>query len=345
MEFMKQYFCLIVLFFLTYQSYSQENFFSLPSAAPTAVRHILQGGHPGPASAIRIRCARSIDSDNTPLFVVDGILYEPSNASQIKPADIIEIQVLKTPLAETIYGCRALHGVVIITTKKAYHRKFTIRDAKSMLAVGNATIEAKSAATGKVSYFVADAFGRFETDSLKTNDYDLTISSTGYKTGKLSLKSVLQNKGDIKLEPVFIELEELVVTGRVIRCGRMISTCYHQEKHCGLFICGVRGVKIQKQKQKPEMILHATTSFQVYPNPVSSSSTINISFPNLIPGEYQIRILNSTGQLFYSVQKQISGKGETEQIYLNDKIMPGMYIVQVTDEQKKLLQSRKIVVQ
>jgi hypothetical protein len=84
---------------------------------------------------------------------------------------------------------------------------------------------------------------------------------------------------------------------------------------------------------------------KIYPNPVAPSGIINISFPNVKHGRYQLRLLNATGQLFYSFQKQINGKNETEQIYLNDKILPGIYIVQVMDEQKKLIQSSKIVVQ
>ncbi|QNA42982.1 T9SS type A sorting domain-containing protein [Lacibacter sediminis] len=195
---------------------------------------------------------------------------------------------------------RALHGVIIITTKKAYHRKFVIRDAKTLLTVSNATVEAKSVKTGKVSYFIADAYGRFETDSLKTNDYDIIVSSIGYKTSKLNLKSILNSKSEIKLEPL---------------------------------------------DQKNEMLSIAKSAFYVYPNPVSQSTSINISFSNVKSGQYQIRIISSSGQLISSFQKQVSGKGETEQIHLNGKTLPGMYIVQIIDEQKKLIQSSKIVVQ
>ena len=56
-------------------------------------------------------------------------------------------------------------------------------------------------------------------------------------------------------------------------------------------------------------------------------------------------MLNEAGQLFYSFQKQISGKGETEQIHLNSTTAAGIYIVQVLDEKKKLVQSTKLIVQ
>ena len=159
------------------------------------------------------------------------------------------------------------------------------------------------------------------------------------------MKSILQNKGEIKLEPAFIELEEVVVTSQVISCRRMNSTCYHQESYCGPFICVVNRGAIKKEKSPEDIVLHKTDILIVYPNPVVASGTINISFPNAKPGEYQIRLLNAAGQLFYSFQKQIIGKGETEQIHLNGKTLPGMYIVQVIDDQKQLLQTSKIVVQ
>jgi len=84
---------------------------------------------------------------------------------------------------------------------------------------------------------------------------------------------------------------------------------------------------------------------KIYPNPVAASGTINISFPNVKPGLYQLRLLNATGQLFYSFQKQISGKGESEQIHLSANMTAGMYVLQVLDEQKKLIQSTKVTIQ
>ena len=84
---------------------------------------------------------------------------------------------------------------------------------------------------------------------------------------------------------------------------------------------------------------------KVYPNPVAASGTINISFPNVKPGLYQLRLLSATGQLFYSFQKQISGNGETEQIHLSANMIAGMYVLQVLDEQKKLIQTTKVTIQ
>jgi len=96
------------------------------------------GGTPGASSSILIRGATSIDGDNQPLFVVDGIpvdnstIAEPiggsgqlartvSNSNRgldINPNDIKSITVLKGPAAAALYGLRAANGALIITTKK-----------------------------------------------------------------------------------------------------------------------------------------------------------------------------------------------------------------------------------
>ena len=71
---------------------------------------------PGSPLKIQIRGAGSINSDNSVLFVVDGLPgVDPQSLS---PGDIESIEVLKDASASAIYGTRAANGVVLITTKK-----------------------------------------------------------------------------------------------------------------------------------------------------------------------------------------------------------------------------------
>jgi TonB-linked SusC/RagA family outer membrane protein len=76
---------------------------------------------------IRIRGTNSINQNNDPLIVVDGIpiitgnLAATTNSNalgDINPADIESIEVLKDGSATAIYGSRATAGVIQITTKK-----------------------------------------------------------------------------------------------------------------------------------------------------------------------------------------------------------------------------------
>ena len=71
-------------------------------------------GQPGAGKSILVR-GISMNGDNSPLFIVDGL--QLGNIDNINPADIESIDVLKDAASSAIYGARAANGVVIITTK------------------------------------------------------------------------------------------------------------------------------------------------------------------------------------------------------------------------------------
>lgn len=74
-------------------------------------------GAPGAGVAVRIRGVGSINSSNSPLYIVDGV--PTVNAlSNIAVSDIESVSVLKDGASAAIYGSRANNGVVLITTKK-----------------------------------------------------------------------------------------------------------------------------------------------------------------------------------------------------------------------------------
>ncbi|QSW89272.1 SusC/RagA family TonB-linked outer membrane protein [Flavobacterium endoglycinae] len=89
------------------------------------------------SSRIVIRGETSIAGNNQPLFVVDGIPVDNSQLGSVggatrdfknaiadlSPQDIESINVLKGPNAAALYGSRAAHGVVLITTKSGKGQK------------------------------------------------------------------------------------------------------------------------------------------------------------------------------------------------------------------------------
>jgi TonB-linked SusC/RagA family outer membrane protein len=72
---------------------------------------------PGAEMQIRIRGQRSLTASNDPLIVLDGIPFM-GNLSDINPADIKSMDILKDASATAIYGSRGANGVIIITTVK-----------------------------------------------------------------------------------------------------------------------------------------------------------------------------------------------------------------------------------
>ena len=96
-------------------------------------------GGAGAGASIILRGGTSLERDNQPLFVVDGVIYDNSTningnsgfdgaqltnstysnrIMDINPDDIENMSVLKGPSAAALYGSRAAAGVIVITTKK-----------------------------------------------------------------------------------------------------------------------------------------------------------------------------------------------------------------------------------
>lgn len=75
-------------------------------------------GQPGTASTVRIRGTGSINGNNTPLFIVDGVPISQSDFATINPNDFESVSVLKDASATAQYGSRGSNGVIVITTKR-----------------------------------------------------------------------------------------------------------------------------------------------------------------------------------------------------------------------------------
>ena len=95
---------------------------------------ITQASTMGGSTNVILRGIKSLTQSNQALFVVDGVPYDNTNASQqdydlgnaasdLNPDDIASISVLKGAAASALYGSRASNGVIMITTKKSAKKK------------------------------------------------------------------------------------------------------------------------------------------------------------------------------------------------------------------------------
>lgn len=98
------------------------------------------GGASGSTRVI-LRGSTEMTGNNQPLYVVDGVPLDNTNfgsagtsggydlgdgISSINPDDIESMSVLKGPAASALYGSRASHGVILITTKKAKGERYSV---------------------------------------------------------------------------------------------------------------------------------------------------------------------------------------------------------------------------
>ena len=120
-------------------------------------------GTPGGSTKITIRGSNSINGDNTPLFIIDGVPVSSddrgssynqgslTNSSSpgidlgsvindIDPEDVETISVLKGPNAAALYGSRAANGVIVIKTKSGKNTGGRLQtEATSTYSWDNAT--------------------------------------------------------------------------------------------------------------------------------------------------------------------------------------------------------------
>lgn len=100
----------------------------LVSKGTTTAMEALQGSVPGVSITqssnragggfdIEIRGKSTMGSNNSPLYVVDGVVC--SSIDFLNPQEIQQIDILKDASSTAIYGSRASNGVVIVTTKGA----------------------------------------------------------------------------------------------------------------------------------------------------------------------------------------------------------------------------------
>lgn len=118
----------------------RENFINALQGRVAGATITPTNGTPGASSQIIIRGAVSLDGDNQPLFVVDGLPISNSTFSEyglvnqgtynrtndygnrgmdINPEEIESVTILKGPEASALYGTQGASGAVVITTKRA----------------------------------------------------------------------------------------------------------------------------------------------------------------------------------------------------------------------------------
>jgi len=78
--------------------------------------NISASGDPNKPAAVVMRGASTINSSQTPFYVIDGI--PGADISVIAPDDIASVDVLKDAAATAIYGNRGANGVIMVTTRR-----------------------------------------------------------------------------------------------------------------------------------------------------------------------------------------------------------------------------------
>ena len=73
----------------------------------------------GRPTRVRMQEQRSVNADETPLLVVDGVqMFDLEYLNQIPASDVHVIRILSAEAAEPLYGLRAAGGAIVVETKR-----------------------------------------------------------------------------------------------------------------------------------------------------------------------------------------------------------------------------------
>lgn len=134
------------------------------------VQIIRSSGQPQSGFSVRVRGTASITSGSDPLYVVDGV--PTYNVSEINPADIESISVLKDASSAAVFGSSGANGVVLITTKRGRNQKLQLNFNAS------ATM---SSAWKRQDVLNADQFRELVTEMGESTDWSKYTANTNWQ--------------------------------------------------------------------------------------------------------------------------------------------------------------------
>lgn len=138
-------------------------------------------GQPGGDTSIVIRGIGSVNDNNEPLYIVDGMPVDEEGLRKLTQNNIEEITVLKDASATAIYGNRGINGVIVIKTKNGTNQKLSKRELRKKLRElkqkKNTEVYRTDEHTEDYSPFVENPFENPKSEPLSTFSIDVDNAS------------------------------------------------------------------------------------------------------------------------------------------------------------------------
>lgn len=265
---------------------------------------------------VNMRCKSGGGRVSNPLlYVVDGVVVE--HPGSLRADEIDSIRVLKNASSIALYGEGGTGGVIIIKTKT---NQLVIRDSIGGAVIQGATVIFTSG--GEKVMTTSDEQGRVQIKRLSSAAvYEMTISSAGYVSKTLSYSksdhdklNVVQLQRDIReCEPVIIRSGITCILRRITSCGLRI-----------LHVC-----QIDKTAETDTTKRAGYSGLNIFPNPASRNSMINLEITNGPGGTAVLQIFELNGKIVNQSNHQLM-KGNTRlSVSIDPRWSAGIYFVRL----------------
>lgn len=125
---------------------------------------------------IVIRGLNNISSKNEPLYIIDGVPVQSNVLAKINPNDIQDVNVLKDSAATSLYGAKAVNGVVVINSKNEIYKNLSEKEINKRLKPLD-PYQPEANNTEDYESFVENAFESPKTAPLSTFSIDVDNAS------------------------------------------------------------------------------------------------------------------------------------------------------------------------
>ena len=152
-----------------------SNVLSALQGAGPGIQTAAPSGAPGSSPAIRIRGVGSYSAGNDALIVVDGAPFD-GGMSNLNPADVETVTVLKDAATIAMYGSRGANGVVMVTTKRGKEGKSDFNAQVQLGMNQNGVPQYKTVSSGEYYELMWQAYTNSLAYGTATNQVPLDIA-------------------------------------------------------------------------------------------------------------------------------------------------------------------------
>ena len=210
---------------------------------------VVNTGSPGSPPVVRIRGVATF-GDNSPLYVVDGVIV--GGLSAINPSDIDTINVLKDASTTAVYGAQGANGVIVVTTKSGKSGKPTL---EFNTFTGFQVQEERYDLLNTLEYlnYANEAFGVVPNSEFLTSGNNTDWQDEIYKTGLIRSYDVAYSGGGdtnkFRFSAGYLEREGIIIETGFERYSFRVNSTFEK----GKFQFG-QTLGLNFSKQNPELI-------------------------------------------------------------------------------------------
>jgi TonB-linked SusC/RagA family outer membrane protein len=233
---------------------------SLLQGKVAGLQVVVSSGVPGAGSEMRLRGISSVNANQSPLFVVDGII-----GGNFDPNDVESVTVLKDAAATAMYGSQANSGVIVVTTKHARSGKMTV-EGKLSTGFRKADFGSMKLMNSEQLYQYQKEFYRDYIPGTDNNSYKIDLLKF-YQERPRSLETQNYSWPDEMFKPALLQNYYMSLSGKSEKTEYYLGLTFYNEQ--GTFM----NTGFQRLNLRGGTTLHLSKSFTL-------TNNVNISVIN-----------------------------------------------------------------